>query len=984
MPDITTPDLKSSLGIYRLLAPNAAVRVSPLCLGGMNFGEEWKDFMGECTKETADKILDYYYENNGNFIDTANHYQNSDSEKWIGDWMHSRQNRDQLVIATKYTTAIRIPHPHEIRANGMGNGAKSLHTSFAASLRNLRTSYVDILYVHWWDFSTGVEEIMQSLNTLVVSGKVLYLGISNTPAWIVAKANAYARAHGFRQFSVYQGRWSAEHRDVEREIFPMCQDEGMAFVAWGALGGGNFRTEAQFAEMRTTVREGRGREPSEDAVNVSKALEAVSQRKGTTIAAVALAYLLVKAPYVFPIIGCRTLAHLEGNIAALDVELIEEDVKEIDAAKVFEIGYPGSVFGNDLESQWLPGMAGKFEYVKKAGAIQLGTIQTNSKYPLCEFFLKLLFISLAIIPFIMKRQRTSSRGSRGGSTPPQLPSPKRQHLADATASDLNIVQGTPTRQHSPVAFEKPVSDLKGDEVKMGPSRFEKESWYYGIDTRMDTVSHLIARSSTFPFQPFTDETRDEPEGSPMREMKRKGMFTLGIHKIAAMYDSQLRLKVRAILSDVRWKAIDIVRLGYNDDEPNNPPVVLVTVGIDDVDEVSAQDAVENIHNLMIEFGLPDVHAEVKTGQIFDLAWYNQDQHFPLHLLRVPKMGASMGSSSLEKAGSLCLFLKIDGDNYALTCQHVVMFSLAEFRPGNDHDIIVQPAKEDLRKYETHLNNGIEDETLQLEKIKAEEREAKEGGMPIEKAEAKRKASQTQLDEYRDEKSKLPHVRLPLGILSHAPGISVHSDPDMKHKRDWALIKLDNERFQELPPNVLPPVHFTKDDKLAIMKVYNIRPSVNDLNFTDPVTTVLPFQEARTTLKTSQFEDHQGKESFRVVKHGRTSGWTAGSLNEVSSDCQPKIGLITQEYCVVNIPGMNHFSYPGDSGACVLDLDGKIVGMLHGGNGENPSFSAEITYVTPMQWLLKDIKKTLNADKILIGEAGEEFVSVGDGEVMPFS
>ncbi|KFY41043.1 hypothetical protein V494_03233 [Pseudogymnoascus sp. VKM F-4513 (FW-928)] len=361
MPDITTPELKSSLGIYRLLAPSAAVRVSPLCLGGMNFGEGWKDFMGECTKETAEKILDYYYENNGNFIDTANHYQNSDSEKWIGDWMHSRQNRDQLVLATKYTTAIHIPHPHEIRANNMGNGAKSLHTSFAASLRNLRTSYIDILYVHWWDFSTGVEEIMQSLNALVVSGKVLYLGISNTPAWIVAKANAYARAHGFRPFSVYQGRWSAEHRDVEREIFPMCQDEGMAFVAWGALGGGNFRTEAQFAEMRGKAKEGRGGEPSEDAVNVSRALEAVAQRKGATITAVALAYLLVKAPYVFPIIGCRTLAHLEGNIGALEVDLTGEEVKEIEAAKTFDIGYPGTVFGKDLESQWLPGMAGKFE-----------------------------------------------------------------------------------------------------------------------------------------------------------------------------------------------------------------------------------------------------------------------------------------------------------------------------------------------------------------------------------------------------------------------------------------------------------------------------------------------------------------------------------------------------------------------------------------------------------------------------------------------
>ena len=122
--------------------------------------------------------------------------------------------------------------------------------------------------------------------------------------------------------------------------------------------------------MRGNAKEGRGGEPSVGAVKVSKALEAIAQRKGTTIAAVALAYLLVKA--VFPIIGCRTLAHLEGNMETLKVDLGEEDVKEIEAADEFDTGYPGTVFGKDLESQWLPGMAGKFECVKKVGAIRLG------------------------------------------------------------------------------------------------------------------------------------------------------------------------------------------------------------------------------------------------------------------------------------------------------------------------------------------------------------------------------------------------------------------------------------------------------------------------------------------------------------------------------------------------------------------------------------------------------------------------------------
>ena len=160
--------------------------------------------------------------------------------------MKKRKNRDQMVIATKFTTGYRIGHGEkEIIINTTGNGTKSLHTSLEASLKKLQTSYIDLLYVHWWDFSTSIPEVMQSLNTLVQQGKVLYLGISDTPAWIVSKANEYARQNGMRQFSVYQGRWSAEQRDFERDIIPMCAAEGMGLCPWGALGGGKFKTDEQ-------------------------------------------------------------------------------------------------------------------------------------------------------------------------------------------------------------------------------------------------------------------------------------------------------------------------------------------------------------------------------------------------------------------------------------------------------------------------------------------------------------------------------------------------------------------------------------------------------------------------------------------------------------------------------------------------------------------------------------------------------------------
>lgn len=150
---------------------------------------------------------------------------------------------------------------------------------------------------------------MQSLNHLVTSGKVLYLGISDTPAWVVSKANEYARNHGLRQFSVYQGRWSAASRDFEREIIPMVQAEGMALAPWGALGGGSFKTEAQRQSQ-----EGRKVQVSESQIKISKVLESIAKRKNTIITSVALAYVMHKSPYVFPIVGGRTVDHLKQNI----------------------------------------------------------------------------------------------------------------------------------------------------------------------------------------------------------------------------------------------------------------------------------------------------------------------------------------------------------------------------------------------------------------------------------------------------------------------------------------------------------------------------------------------------------------------------------------------------------------------------------------------------------------------------------------------
>ncbi|CEJ88025.1 hypothetical protein VHEMI04586 [[Torrubiella] hemipterigena] len=365
------PPPKSLLGRYRLLAPTAGIRVSPLCLGAMNFGDNWSSFMGPCDEATTDQILDVFYNQVCNFIDTANGYQFGDSERRIGTWMTKRGVRDQMVIATKYSTNLVLgTNGPPIQANYGGNATKSMVLSVNESLKRLQTDYIDLLYVHWWDYSTSIQEIMQSLNTLVQQGKVLYLGISDAPAWVVSKANEYARNHGLRPFSVYQGRWSAATRDFERDIIPMCRDEGMGLCPWGALGGGKFKTEEQ-----QRAQEARTGELTEADVAVSAVLERIARRENAVLSSIALAYVLHKAPYVFPIVGVRDMVHIQGCIDALSIELTEEDVQEIEAAIPFDLGFPHSMlWGQSVpkapQQMWFTSLSGEFDNVEPPKAIK--------------------------------------------------------------------------------------------------------------------------------------------------------------------------------------------------------------------------------------------------------------------------------------------------------------------------------------------------------------------------------------------------------------------------------------------------------------------------------------------------------------------------------------------------------------------------------------------------------------------------------------
>ena len=378
MPPFNFPgEPKSLLGYYRQLSPSAAVKVSPLCLGAMNFGTAWEEFMGPLSKgkETAFEMLDYFKDMGGNFIDTANNYQNEESEAWIGEWMAARKNRDELVLATKFTTAWQAYKGHDkiIQSNFGGNNKKSLVLSVKDSLKKLQTDYIDILYIHWWDYTTSIPELMDSLDELVKQGKVLYLAVSDSPAWVVSKANEYARQRGKSQFVVYQGLWSAATRDFEREIIPMCRHEGMALAPWGALGGGKFKSEA---DRNSSNKEGRIGDASETQIAVSKVLEKIAKKKNTVITSVALAYVMHKTPYVFPIVGGRKVDHLKGNIEALGLELTTEDMKEIESAAPFAKGFPYDTFSTKEDHTeisagdvWIAHMAGHVDYVENSKPI---------------------------------------------------------------------------------------------------------------------------------------------------------------------------------------------------------------------------------------------------------------------------------------------------------------------------------------------------------------------------------------------------------------------------------------------------------------------------------------------------------------------------------------------------------------------------------------------------------------------------------------
>ncbi|KAI4261694.1 MAG: hypothetical protein L6R42_003115 [Xanthoria sp. 1 TBL-2021] len=296
--------------------------MSPLALGTMNFGDAWAPIMGAMDKKTVFEVLDFYKDQGGNFIDAANIYQNEQSGMWIGEWLASKPGPPNTALATKPTKA---------------STASSTPTQPPRSKsKKAQTRYIDIMFDRWWDFTTSISELMHSLNTVCDQGKVLYLGISDTPPGSSRKPTSTPAAKASANSSSTKAAGAPQTATSSAISYP-C---------------GNVKTE----EQRTAVA-GKGRNmapPWEKDVKVSAALEKLAKAKNTILTSVALAYVWHKAPYVFPIVGGRKIEHLQGNIDALSVELSPEDL----ASPMAKSGAKGP------KDVLFTDMSGKFDYVE--------------------------------------------------------------------------------------------------------------------------------------------------------------------------------------------------------------------------------------------------------------------------------------------------------------------------------------------------------------------------------------------------------------------------------------------------------------------------------------------------------------------------------------------------------------------------------------------------------------------------------------------
>ena len=320
---------------YKLLG-RSGLKVSELCLGTMGFGTEagWG-----ADKETSFGILEAFASAGGNFIDTANIYKLGTSEKIIGEFVSSR-DRDYFVIATKYSLLDNKTNP-----NASGNNRKNMLRSVEQSLKRLQTDFIDVLYLHIWDDLTPIDEVLRGLDDLVRQGKVNYIAISDTPAWIVSKGNTLAELQGWSQFIALQVEYSLLQRSPERDLIPMAKHFGLTVTPWAPLAGGAL-TGKYLKGDKGRIKEGSSR-LNDNSVRITKEVMAIADELGVQASHVALQWTRQQAFQSIPIVGATKLQQLEENLQVLNVTLSAEQLKRLDEVSAITLGFPHDFFKED-------------------------------------------------------------------------------------------------------------------------------------------------------------------------------------------------------------------------------------------------------------------------------------------------------------------------------------------------------------------------------------------------------------------------------------------------------------------------------------------------------------------------------------------------------------------------------------------------------------------------------------------------------------
>ena len=323
---------------YKLLG-NTGLKVSELCLGTMSFGNKWGFGADE---ETSVEIANTYAEAGGNFLDTANKYHEGETEEICAKII--APDRERWVVATKYTLAMRPGDP-----NGAGNSRKNMMQSVNASLRRLGTDYIDLLWVHAWDFTSTTEEVMRGLDDLVRSGKVLYVGISDAPAWVVSRANTLSALRGWSPFVALQIEHSLIERTVERELTPMAEAFGLTVTPWAPLGGGVLTgkyTRGEGPPEDTKRAGGNERRLLDRNLKIAREVDAVADDLGKTSAQVAVRWVLDRPGKVVPIVGARKVSQITDVLGAVDFTLSAEHQTRLDTVSRVPLGFPHDFTAN--------------------------------------------------------------------------------------------------------------------------------------------------------------------------------------------------------------------------------------------------------------------------------------------------------------------------------------------------------------------------------------------------------------------------------------------------------------------------------------------------------------------------------------------------------------------------------------------------------------------------------------------------------------